>query len=248
MRARSILLLSLVLSTAAPTVASAAPKGKISLAQTESNVAQPSARKGLVVIAVGEGPAAMDAAWPVAIAVYGDGGLRPKVVDRDARVLAGSAPTADAPKETVELADLRAKVKGDDVASRALLGEIARRTSARALLLVIPATATTSSQAQLYDAADDRIEPTLFRPDPSSKSGPWASMVTTLHGRFAPEGVTNPVATSEVPKAPETRSFASSPWFWGALGAAVVAGVVVYAATRDDGRGIPPPVHVEWGK
>jgi hypothetical protein len=231
--------------------AAAPPQKKVTLAQTETSVAVPSLRKGLVVVALGEGAPAADAAWPVAVAIYGDAALRPKLVDRDARVLAGASPASDAPKATVELADLRAKVHGDDVASRALLGEIARRTGARGLVLVTAATATTAAQAQLYDAADDRVEPTLFRADPAAKSGgPWSSLVSSMHARFAPDAPSSSVATGEVPKAPEEgrSSFASSPWFWGALGAAVVAGIVVYAATRDTGQGESPPVRIEWGK
>ena len=53
---------------------------------------------------------------------------------------------------------------------------------------------------------------------------------------------------SEKPTIPkeESKTFLSSPWFWGALGAAVAGSLAVYAATRDSSTQ-SAPVRIDWG-
>jgi hypothetical protein len=212
----------------------------------------PALRKGVVVVGVGEGAA--DATWPVAGAVYGDAALRPKIEDRDARVLAGEAADAKAPAPTSELAALRAKVTGDDPASLAMLADVARRTGARAVVVVFPAHADDGgkapTQARLFDAADAHLEPTKYEADATRPTTPWGALVDTLHARYAPK-TGSPIvvpAPEEKPEKKDSGSFLSSAWFWGALGAAALMGGVVYALTRDNGQGTPAPVRIEWGK
>jgi hypothetical protein len=219
------------------------------------------ARRGVAVIAIGAGAA--DAAWPVALAVYGDEALRPRLQDRDARVLAGAEPAKDAPKETRELAELRAQVRGDDAASRLLLKEIARRTATVALVLVwpkgdaleAPAPAPVPVQARLYDAADDAVDPTLHREGTAG----WSALVTTLRGRYVkPEGGTTTAtgtpadAKGELPKAPPAKggsTVLSSPWFWGAIAAAVLGAVVLAASSaKGSDTSAANGLRIEWGK
>jgi hypothetical protein len=216
-------------------------------------------RRGVAVIAIGADAA--DAAWPVALAVYGDEALLPRIDDRDARALAGAEPPKDAPKATKELAELRAQVRGDDTASRLLLKEIARRVGALGLVLVFPKTEATPAEARLYDAADDVVEPTLHR---ETTSGGWSGLVTTLRARYAKSasspanGATStPTAT---PSGGESKSIApakpskssgsvlGSPWFWGAIGVAVLGAVVVGVAAKGSDSTGTSPVRVEWGK
>lgn len=182
--------------------------------------------------------ATTDATWPVAQAVYADAGLRPGLTDAGARVLAGEPPKEGAPAEVRELAELRAQVKGDDAASRAILAEIARRTGARAIAVVSVA-ADGAVEVRVFDAASGELEGTRHRKEASG----WSPFVGLLHGRFA--------ATVEPPKpepAPAPKksggSFYENPWFWVAIGGAAVAGVTVYALTRSDST--PAPVVLSW--
>jgi hypothetical protein len=208
-----------------------------------------SARRGVVVLAIGD---ASDAAWPVALAVYGDGSLRPKIADADARALAGAEPAKDAPKGTRELSELRAQVKGDDAASRLLLAEIARRTAALAVVLVFPKSDAAPAQARVYDAADGAVEATLHR---ESASGGWSGLLGTLRGRYARTPVdasANATTTATDPKAAAAKpssggSILKSPWFWGAIGAAVLGGVVIAVAARG-GDAQTSTMRVEWSR
>lgn len=248
-----------------PSLAASAAEGASAPAATPGaspSLVEPAvARRGVAVIAIGEG--ASDAAWPVALAVYGDEALRPRLQDRDARVLAGAEPPKDAPKETKELAELRAQVRGDDAASRLLLKEIARRTSTVALVLVWPKSDTlpapTPAQARLYDAADDAVDPSLHR---EGNAG-WSALVTTLRARYAKADAATPNAASgpngsatkgELPKGTPAKggsAILSSPWFWGAIAAAVLGAVVYAASTKasdTSGTSAGSGLRIEWGK
>ena len=68
----------------------------------------------------------------------------------------------------------------------------------------------------------------------------WSGTVASLDRAY---GIGGPehgpaLATSEVPPPPppatESHPFYTSPWFWGAVGAAAFGGVAVYFATRDN--------------
>ncbi|GAC1361265.1 MAG: hypothetical protein NVSMB47_13660 [Polyangiales bacterium] len=215
-----------------------------------TSAAVPALRRGVTVVGVGLAPA--DATWPVASAVYADATLRPRLEDRDARVLAGAGPEPGAPPTTTDLAALRAQLAGDDVGSRALLAEVARRTGARAIVLVAaPGNEGGLVSARIWDAADDRLDATLFR-------APWTTLVDTLRARYAaapPPSASashapdlSPRPTDERGAASEGSGTFSSVWFWSALGGAAVLGALVYVATRDQNQPSPAPVRIEWGK
>lgn len=212
---------------------SAVAAGPVALSAVEPQVA---ARHGVVVLAAA-GTAA-DLAWPIAQAVYGDEGLRPKIVDAEARVLAGEAPKEGATAHVRELAELRAQVKGDDAASRAMLADVARRTGARAVAVVLVADG--AAEVRLWDAAGDQLEGTRYRREASG----WSPFASTLHTRFAPPPPPKSLPGPEKNEKKKTGSFYENPWFWAAVGSAALAGVVVYAVTRDDGT--PAPVLVRW--
>ena len=68
----------------------------------------------------------------------------------------------------------------------------------------------------------------------------WSGAVTSIERTFtAPVVASAPaLATSPLPaeksKPSESHPFYTSPWFWGAVGAAVFGGTAVYFATRDN--------------
>ena len=102
------------------------------------------------------------------------------------------------------------------------------------------------------------MAPVAPTPPPSSPAPPllhwsgWSGAVASFeraYGAFetgAPDTRAPQLATSAlpppVPKVPESHPFYVSPWFWGAVGAAVFGGVAVYFATRDN---TPAAIHLE---
>ena len=185
-------------------------------------------------------------------------------------MLAGEAVASDAPASVRELGELREKVVSpDDVASRALLAEIARRVGAVGLVLVAaPTVAVPALQARLYDAADDRLEAAYF-PATGAATERWAPLTAALRARYVgaatrprasdPHGASTvageprqPTATGALapvgaPTADARSDFWSSPWFWGALGAAVAVGATAYILTHESAAP-PAAVKFTWGK
>jgi hypothetical protein len=183
--------------------------------------------KGLVVVAT---DGATDAAWPLARAVYSDEMLRPREIDdAKARVLAGEAGSAD----LAELAELRAGVKGDDAASRQVLAALANKLRVVAVVVVSPGD---PPSARLFDAETKAFDAARY----TSEKGEWASAVKSLERWYLP---TPPPLVTAVPKEPEpakptdkpkekSKSFYESPWFWAAIGAALLIGGGVLIATN----------------
>jgi hypothetical protein len=200
---------------------------------------------GLAVVALN---GTMDAAWPLAHAVYGQPSLRPPALDEArARALCGEPPPAGAAPEVRDLADVVNAVKGDDAASRALLGDLARRLGVRALVVVRgdpqhPVARVFLPDAGVFDAAS-------YTPDEGPAlawTGATQSLVR-LYGGATPAAATAlpaptsapPLATHDEPtlatNPPKRKAFYESGWFWGALGAAAFAGGAAFFATRDNG-------------
>jgi hypothetical protein len=89
--------------------------------------------------------------------------------------------------------------------------------------------------------SDGGMAPSAPVAAPPSPSPRWTGMVASLdrtYGIGGPETHAPALATSEVPPLrpapPESHPFYTSPWFWGAVGAAAFGGVAVYFATRDN--------------
>jgi hypothetical protein len=203
------------------------------------------ATTGLVVVAMGD---AADAAWPLAQAMYLEPGLRPQGLDEaTARVLAGEAPPEKAPKQLVDLAQMRASVHGDDAASRVLLQSIAHSTNASGVVIV-----DASAQpfvARVYVAGKDAFEAVRYSPDaaPPGTRTAWSAAVQLLartYGSAASEAPTSTPSSTpgaalwegpSIERSPaRSHNFYESPWFWGALGAAAFIGGAFFFATRDN--------------
>jgi hypothetical protein len=211
--------------------------------------------RGLAVVAL---TGTADAAWPLAREIYASLLLRPTTMDEPhARVLCGEAAAGGAPLELRDLADTVAALHGDNAPSRALLVDIARRFSVRAVVVVDldgghPAARVFMAEIAAFDAATYRPDET----DGFSWSGTVRSLTRTFASEASPsEGVNGsvvhapPMATVELGHgrqgtdkgAPRRRQFYESGWFWGALGAAAFAGATVFLATRDSS---PSVIHL----
>jgi len=197
--------------------------------------------RGLAVVAL---DGATDAAWALAREVYANPQLRPRALDdARARVLAGEAPAADAPADVRDVSQLRAGVKGDDAASRQLLGAIATQLGARGVL-VVEAKPSEKPSARVYLADSGTFDAARYAPDDSPLLA-WTGAVQSLARAFGNALPPQPSASAapsaalhEGPRIenapPASKKFYESAWFWGAIGAAVFAGGAVYFATRDN--------------
>jgi hypothetical protein len=175
--------------------------------------------KGFAVVAA---DGATDAAWPLAGAVYGSITLKPPTIDdARARVLAGEPGTTP---ELTELAELRAGVKGDDAASRQVLGALAQKLSLRGVVVVFAGDPPT---ARLYDAESHTFDAARY----TAENGDWKAAVRSLERPYLLQP-TPLVLTPAEPKKTESKPFYLSPWFWGAIGAALLIGGGVLIATN----------------
>lgn len=193
-------------------------------------------RQGLVVVGAHD---AVDQAWPLALAVYASPKLRPSAVsDDDARALAGEAPRATTSAGTRELAELRARVQGDDAASRQLLLAITDRTHTRGAVVLMQ-----DGVARVFEAARKEFDAASYS---TREDGDWRGVIASLERVYGgmPSGDKRQAApaskrTDSTERA--TGSFFGSPWFWGALGAALALGGATYFLTRDRE---PDTIHV----
>ncbi len=183
--------------------------------------------RGVAVVAT---DGATDAAWPLARAIYADEILRPRAIDdAHARVLAGEAGPAD----LAELAELRAGVKGDDAASRQVLTALADKLHVAGVVVVF---AGTPPSARLFDADTKTFDAARYAPE----KGEWSGAVKSLERWYLPSA---PPLVTAVPKEPEptppkdqpkekSKAFYESPWFWVAIGTALLIGGGVLIATN----------------
>lgn len=199
------------------------------------------ARRGVAVVAA---DGATDAAWSLARGIYADPDLRPALDERRARVLAGEGAPDD---DTKELAELRAGVKGNDAASRQLLASIAEKVRAMALVFVRVEDGGRST-ARTFVPESGSFAAAVFvgEPAPADVDGAWSGSdkarwpgaVASLHKDFAPPQAPAPPPVAAVPakrkdEKASGKPFYLSPWFWGAVGAAVLGGLAIFLATRD---------------
>jgi hypothetical protein len=201
------------------------------------------APSGLVVLARA---GATDAAWPLALAVYGNASLRPGVLDdASARVLCGEAPPAGASRALLDLAENVASVHGDDAPSRAVLDAVARHFAVRAVVVVTAASeAGAQPSARVYLTDAGAFDAATYAPDPGATS--WTAAAQSLARSYAPVAPAMDAAPTHLPALathpappppahrPENKAFWQSAWFWGAVGGAVFAGGAIYFATRDN--------------
>ncbi len=214
---------------------------------------------------------AADAAWSLAKAIYAQNSLRPGALDEaHARVLAGEPPPKNpgdggvpeggrSSSDLADLAETRAAVHGDDAPSRQLLTAIATMFQLRGIVVVEMVAQTMPphevparrARARLFfpktgfDAAEYGPDAGVVEGTPSPT---WTAAVASLARTYVWSPVISaPNATHSLPapvKAPEheKRAFYTSPWFWGAVGAAVFAGGALFLATRDNA---PSTIHLQ---
>ena len=216
------------------------------------------ASTGLAVVALA---GATDAAWPLARSLYAEPSLRaPGVDEAHARVLCGEAARGTDPAELRDLSDTVAALRGDDAPSRALLEAMARRLTARALVVVRVDSGRTTARVFLPDSG--AFDAAVYAPDDAAAGSPpasppaWSATTRSLARSFGPTSTsagTAEVGATPAPSlathaAPRTEGahasvpFYQSAWFWGAVGAAVLAGGITYVATRDSS---PSTIHLE---
>jgi hypothetical protein len=185
-------------------------------------------RHGIAVLAQG---GSKDEAWPLAQAVYADPTLRPTLDEKRARVLVGEEVEEG---ELRDLAELRAGIKGDDAASRQLLESIADRIYVDALL-VVQVDGTGHTTARTFSASSKAFDAAVFVAHREGDVVTWPGAVDSLHRQWAP--APSPVTpVNAKPRSVETiagKPFYLSPWFWGAIGAAVIGGLAIVLATQD---------------
>lgn len=240
---------AMVIDAAAQPPAPSSPNAAVPVAPPEGQT------RGVAVLGLA---GARDDAFALARAVYASR-LRPQGLDEiRARVLAGDPPPPNATRSLIELAEVRAATKGEDAASRRLLAGIGKQVGAAAVLVVSrtegeapPADDAGATNADA-SAVGTRVTARLFlvdagefdaaRYEPDGTDAPWRATVASLEQRFPKEvasvaGPTHPATQPVPPKESEGKPFYSSPWFWGALGAAVVVGGAFYLASRDTDSG-----------
>lgn len=239
--ARQVRVPAVVAVAAALTTAFVEPSG-LAAAPASSSTAEPASQEqGLLVVAA-EG--AEDDAFGLARALYGTPGLRPAVAEDDGRALLGDVGadpgqgTADGGAGLRELAELRRGARGDDAATRLVLGTLARRFRAAAVVLV-----TTSPRlARVYRPGDGAFDGARYEPDANAAS-PWAATVRSLERAYGAP----PANVRATPRPPTEgrggdRPFYASAWFWSAVGAAALGGAALYLATRDND---PETIHLQ---
>jgi hypothetical protein len=205
--------------------------------------AKPTDPRGLAVVAY---PGSTDAAWPLARAIYAEPPLSPGSLDEAlARVLCGEPAPAGAPARLADMAGAVADLRGEDAPSRMLLAEVAHRLNVRALVTV--RVEDGRAVARVFLPETGSFDAAMYAPDVGAASS-WSAAVRSLSRTYAPApgpASAPTLSTHEVPpraRAALPRPFYASVWFWGALGAAVLAGGGIYLATRDTG---PSTIHLE---
>lgn len=182
---------------------------------------------GVAVVSMGEVDAV--AAYALAQGVYHSTALKPAVIDEPrARALLGQKPQVDT-AESTRFAELRDGVRDEGAVSRSVLASIASGSQAEAVALIRPSETPGHVQIRLYLASNNAFDVSLYDGDANDPA--WRNeVVHALERRFDPNAAAaTPVAAHKPSKKAEksdSRSlpFYKSPWFWGAIGGAVVLG------------------------
>lgn len=206
------------------------------------------AARGVAVVSMGA--VESNAAYALAQEVYRSARLRPSGIDEaKARVLIGQAPSTPS-AETSRLAELREGVRDEGAVSRSVLGALANASHAEAVALLRPSEAPGHLQIRLFLLAQSSFDVSLYDGDAGDPA--WRSeVVHALERRFDPEAAAAapPVAGAKKPKGESSAStsFYKSPWFWGAIGGAVLLGgtalLISHVTSSEDVRiRVEPPV------
>jgi hypothetical protein len=112
----------------------------------------------------------------------------------------------------------------------------------------VPAPPVVTARLFLADLGD--FDAARYEPDREAEpAAAWRAAVASLERRFpapAPSAAVRPVAplrpAANAKEGGESKPFYSSPWFWGALGAAALVGSAFYFASRDTSG---DPIHLQ---
>jgi hypothetical protein len=161
---------------------------------------------GLAVLGLGS---SVDAAWPLARAVYSESSLRPPALDEaHARVLVGETPDENAPAELRDLAGTRSGIHGDDPVSRRLLQSIALSMHVKGIVVIDAGVAPARASARVFVTTGGTYDPVRYDPDPAApvtwgtgaSSTTWTGAVQVLRRGFgeAPKPVNPPPTVAPV--------------------------------------------------
>lgn len=120
-----------------------------------------------------------------------------------------------------------------------------------------PAVGSQAVTARLFLPDTREFDAARYSPDASVRGpGSWRSVVSSVERRFpaaaaapaptggtvaAPAAATRPSPPTMRPQEEGSKPFYASPWFWGAVGAAVLIGGGIYLATQDTSS---DPIHL----
>jgi len=201
---------------------------------------------GLAVMGLGS---AVDAAWPLARAVYADAGLRPTTLDEaHARVLVGEPVAESSSTDLRDLAETRAAIHGDDAASRRLLASIASSLHVKGIVVVDagsavdprPAARVYVTSAGAYDAVryeSDRPAPVTWGNGTGAVR--WSGAVLALKRGFAEAPALAPAAVSPSVDAANGKPANGKP---GVI-AMSPTGAVPAAVNKDNGKSSSRPFY-----
>jgi hypothetical protein len=171
---------------------------------------------GLAVLGLGS---SVDAAWPLARAVYSESSLRPPALDEaHARVLVGETPDENAPAELRDLAGTRSGIHGDDPVSRRLLQSIALAMHVKGIVVVDAGVAPARASARVFVTTGGTYDPVRYDPDPSApvtwgngtSATTWTGAVQVLRRGFG-EAAKPPSANPPLPVVAPVESKPPSP-------------------------------------
>jgi hypothetical protein len=102
--------------------------------------------------------------------------------------------------------------------------------------------------ARLFDVKTGEFDAARYEPEAGSAT-PWQATVQSLVPRFPAPPAARPMASPPPPpplgEGKERKPFYLSPWFWGAVGGALLVGAFVYfAGQKNDGGDIHLQMHV----
>jgi hypothetical protein len=163
----------------------------------------------------------------------------------------------DGPHELRDIAETRAALRGDDAPSRSLLGSLASSLHVKGLI-VVEAPDGAKPVARVFLASTRSFDAAVYESGPAAAVtwgtdlpiADWSGALAALHRGFAdptlvpastsptsPTVARSPPPIEDENSVPAGKPFYTSPWFWGALAAAALAGAAFFFVSR----GTPDP-------
>jgi hypothetical protein len=228
----------------APDAAAPAPPKPPAAAPAPPKVEEP---QGAIVVAATDdaGPAAR----ALALEVYREPLLRPRIDETTAQILAGGAPAAGAPARLTEIAEVRTSVTraGSELVARRLLASLGSELGAALVIQVTMDGGHPGARAlKPASAVFERVElgATVETAVDGARTYRWPGAASALLSLVPggepppPPPPKGPVAPAPAPVPPpatlvsEQRPFWKSPWFWGPVAGVAAAGITVFILTR----------------